>query len=143
MTTVKTMLAREERRIEALRLVDDLVQNDPVFVADLMAALGARGAAAPATAHVNGDVPGGRGRVRRRVRVRVRVRSKTKTNFQRIREWFRENGNEWATVDQVVAATGGKKASIGFVIYARNKEAFESRDDPKGIKAREYRLKAV
>lgn len=119
------LLARSERRTEALRAVRDAVANDPGFLAELREAIGIGTPKSSAAT----DGP--------------RAYKKKGKNAKAIKDFFDRRANEWATMAEILSGTSLKKNSAVGVVYKTTPVPVESRQHPTESKLRQFRWKAA
>jgi len=120
--TFRQIAQRVERRAVVINLLEEIAADDPEFLPELAGVLAeSRGATKPPRRRTPPKAPA------------------EPTNYDRIVKLFNENDNRWMTVDSIVARLGGKKNTIGHIIYHSKKEDFESRSSLNG--PRMFRLK--
>lgn len=114
------LLARSERKTEALRAVRDAVADDPAFLAELMRAFGVQ----------NGSVAAS-----------GKPRKKKGKNALKIKEFFDGRSNVWATIAEIQSGTSLSKNSVVGVVYKTTPSPLEGRDHPTEPKKRQFRWK--
>ncbi len=112
---LEIVAARLERRLEIVRGIQELVKGDPAIAEELREALTA----------TNGLIRG-RG-------------SGKKTHFQKIVQFFEQNGNAWAVVNAVAEETGIDRGAVAFTFYKAHPKAFEKRNSPGKGRAKQWR----
>jgi hypothetical protein len=108
-------IARYERRLRAIQEIQELIAEDPGFVEDIRTALNGRNGATQA---VTGS-----------------------TNFDRVRRWFRDRNNAWASAPEISRALDISRGVLGQMLYVGHTEAFESKPKPGSRKRKLWRLR--
>lgn len=117
-------LEQYERRANVLRELREIVEHDPVFAREVAKLL------------LNGstvDEP-------QFTRVRIDPQKQRKTQWERVCDYFHENGNEWSTVSEIADALNINRASTGHFFYKTRKDETEKRNHPAGGKLKQFRL---
>jgi hypothetical protein len=112
------IIRRMEHRLQIVREVQHLADEDPALLDELRAAL----ALAP-----NGNGEG------------ATPRSQTVTD--RLFAFFRERGNRWVTAPEIIRATGIGRGTLAPVLHSHTSDLFEKRDHPESKKLKQWRLR--
>lgn len=126
MTTTKSThfadaIARYQKRVEAIQRIQGLMDSDPEFLPELLKLLGANGQASTIVSGHAEEAP--------------------LTHLERIRAFFGERNNKWASTREILTATGIKRGSLGVVLYQGKGATFDVRRHPTSKKLRQWRLK--
>jgi hypothetical protein len=65
------------------------------------------------------------------------------TNFDRVQQVFRRNGNAWLGIDEIVAHSHIKPTVLRDIIYKTHKQQFERADSPAGGRSKVFRLRQI
>lgn len=113
-------LARQERRLEAFRLIGELVAEDREFASELQIILSAMLSCKGPT--------------------RSRSTGKT-TIFERIKEFFIAKENEWQTAPEIMKGTGLSRGAVSHTLYKGHTELFQRKNHPTDGKMKIWRFK--
>ena len=109
--------ARYERRLETVRRIQELVQDDPSLAAEIAAALNGR------TLDPR-PIPGGGA-----------------THFERVRAFFEDRNNAWASAPDIAQALDMKRGVLGQMLYKAHTKRFEKKSKPGDKKSKLWRLR--
>ena len=115
---MKTIISRMERRLEIVREMQRLIDEDPSLLDELRSAL----AVGPAG---NGN----------------QSRQRPGTATDRIISLFRDHGNRWMTATEIVDASGIARGTLAPILHDHDSALFEKRDHPESKKLKQWRLK--
>lgn len=87
-------------------------------------------------AETNGSTP----RRQRRTRQNSGRVGSQATGFERIKQFFQQRNNQWASSGDVIDGAGIPRGMFSNIVYRARKSSFESRRDPENEKRRQYRL---
>lgn len=117
---LQRMLAQYERRIEGLKMVQAILEDDPGFAGELASLLAAEGNGACLPT----DARGGQ-----------------LTQFQQIEAFFRENGNKWKSAPEIIEESGLSRGAVGQALYRTHTKRFEWKKNPKRRGGKLWRMK--
>ena len=116
--TFDDAINRYERRLDGLRTVRQLLQDDPQFAHELVdLARSVNGSGRPATA------PGGQG-----------------NTCEKIEVYFQQCENRWSTVREISEATGIRTGTASYTLYDKT-DKFRKRKHPSDARKRQWKSK--
>ena len=121
--TFENLETKYERRLNVLREIRKLLNDDPAFADEIVSSLGG----ASTTPASNPRQSGGNGQ---------------KTQFETIQDYFRDTDNQWVSVAEIAKRTDLSKGAVGQVIYKAKPDEFASKEHPEGKRRKLWRLKS-
>ncbi len=120
LSAVDDAIARAERRLEGLRHIRELAQDDPDLLVDLVAELGV---------------------CRNGQQIRQPRKRGKLTHFQQIRTYFEGHSNAWRSAPQIIQDTGLTRGAVSHILYRAHKDAFDKRKKANNEKVKVWRLR--
>ncbi len=113
------LIERQKRRLEILQMLEEALDNDPSFIADLQGFMGVN--RAPRQSGIK----------------RVRLH----TNYDKVRAYFAEIGNTWKAIAEIAQYSQVSVPSVRDMLYKRHKSEFAKRAHPSHGLKKQFRLK--
>jgi len=113
---IDTIIEKHSRRLELLRQIRDLVEQDAGIAHELVEALSQE-----AVSSTNGS--GGA------------------TQFEMVKRFFVKNNNPWATAKEIEAGAGIARGGVAYVLYKSKSDEFEKRSHPDRPRVQQWRLR--
>ena len=117
---INEIAARFERQAETLRLIQELVNEEPDLVPVIIAALNGKPSEKPSGNGKNQDKP--------------------ETHFDRLTVFFKGRKNAWATTAEIIEGTGISRGAIGAVLHSGHKDDIQKKAKPGSRKTKLWRL---
>lgn len=108
-------VARHRRRVEVAELIQQITDDDPAFIEELVDLLHEKSASSS-------------------------MSDRGPTAADRVAEVFESNGNEWLTTQDLVEQTGLDRSQIGTALHKSGRGRFENKAHPDHGRKRLYRL---
>ena len=114
---LEEVAARYEHRLETVRRIQELVQDDPALAAEIAAAL-------------NGHAPTHRS-----------TPAIGTTHFERVKGFFEDRNNAWASASDIAQTLDMKRGVLGQMLYKAYTQRFEKKSKPGNKKSKLWRLR--
>ena len=116
-TALEQIAARYERRLETVRRIQELVQDDPVLASEIVAALNSQSHKAPPCKKAGA------------------------TNFERVKAFFLDGKNAWTSTPDISRALGIKRGPLGQILHQTHARWFQKKPKPGSKKIKMWRLR--
>jgi hypothetical protein len=115
---MKSIIRRMERRLEIVRQMQQLIEEDPSLLDELQAALVTS--------------PGGNGN---------QAGPRPGTATDKVISLFRERGNGWLTTAEIIKGSGVSRGTLAPILHSHDSSLFEKRNHPDSKKLKQWRLR--
>jgi hypothetical protein len=115
---LEQMIVAAERRLEFLRAIHNVADEDPAFIREFMQALGAPDRPRTGNSQEPQSSPG----------------------FDRVRSFLESRGDEWVPTPEILRATGIARSALARILYRTHRGAFVKRKAPGSNKLKQWRL---
>jgi hypothetical protein len=116
-SVLEKVAARYERRLETVRRIQELVQDDPALAAEIATAFNGRATKRGATEGTGA------------------------THFERVKKFFDDRDNAWTSAPEIARALDMKRGILGQMLYKGYVDRFEKRAKRGDKKLKLWRLK--